>query len=366
MKKLLITLLFVCANIKCAIDTGNLVTLTTSLATLNNIKINLKQNMPYSSLWRSIIKNDFKPVDANNLLQNFTLDCENNINENMAIPKHKPNKTTLRIATYNVHALSDPNRKLNFKKIIEVIKNINADIIILQEMPQYNKHKDTIRQVNTLLEKLDYTYKHNNLFIPCFYTKSIGMCGNIILIKNHVEYKILNKTIFEVDKHNKKIRAFIGISVKPTPKIDFNIYGTHLDVYDETGKTSTLEILELIEIINAQNKPSIIAADCNAVRKSDYLYKVNDYTAWDLLNTVNKIRTGIQVPTETLNNLIKNGFQDCFTKNRQQPPKFTVWTGTAVDFLWLNKNWNLPIVGTYVYYSDASDHLPIIMDIKID
>ena len=63
--------------------------------------------------------------------------------------------------------------------------------------------------------------------------------------------------------------------------------------------------------------------------------------------------------------LENNEFQDCFTKSKQQCPKFTVWSGTAVDFMYLDKKWDLPIAGCHTYYSSASDHLPVIMDVKV-
>ena len=112
----------------------------------------------------------------------------------------------------------------------------------------------------------------------------------------------------------------------------------------------------------------------------------------DQLNTPTRAGKSNQmlqhVPTDTLDFIEQQGFQDSFTQahtktfNRATAskataqrdadahaqhaklsnPTYTVWTGTVVDFIFCSPEWNLP-VESYIYYSTASDHLPVIMDI---
>ena len=84
---------------------------------------------------------------------------------------------------------------------------------------------------------------------------------------------------------------------------------------------------------------------------------------WNLLQYEDNARKSPTI-TKSLDLLEKAGFVDCFTKASFKKPKFTVWSGTTVDFLML-KNWHLPISWCGVMYTTASDHLPVIMDIKI-
>lgn len=72
----------------------------------------------------------------------------------------------------------------------------------------------------------------------------------------------------------------------------------------------------------------------------------------------------IATPTATMTLIEQAGFKDSFAKAGLQGPKFTVWTGKVVDFIWLDNKWLLPLTGSYVYYNAASDHCPVLVDIK--
>ena len=57
-------------------------------------------------------------------------------------------------------------------------------------------------------------------------------------------------------------------------------------------------------------------------------------------------------------------------------PAFTHWTGTTVDYLYLLDDreetdrkksiGGATVLGTYVVFSDLSDHLPVVTDLAID
>jgi len=115
------------------------------------------------------------------------------------------------------------------------------------------------------------------------------------------------------------------------------MYGTHLEVSgtEEIRGKQVQEILKIVKLFNNNNV--MIAADFNTVRE----------------NSPIKI-------------LQKAGFKDCFTYLGWQHPTYTSWTGKEIDFIFLSPKWNLPLAGCYVYYDAASDHLPIIMDIKLE
>src|SRR4029078_1034715 len=68
--------------------------------------------------------------------------------------------------------------------------------------------------------------------------------------------------------------------------------------------------------------------------------------------------------TMALDYVASEGYKDSFTRGGFAAPQFSVWTGTLIDFLFLSPKWNLGISGSYVFYNWASDHIPVIMDIK--
>jgi len=333
-------------------------------------KQDAKQTMPPASVWQ--LANAGDGLSKPELIKQFFADCQALADqENQAIPKHTPNENTVRIATYNVHFWQpadrewkdaeregkDADNRKSFDKIIATIKSVNADILVLQEVRLSEIGKSLIMPE---LKKAGYTFI---IFKNTKHPKETPF-GNMIVSK----YPIIESSTKTYDADQKiarERRNYIKVKVALPGQQQFAIYGTHLDVYDESEKLRTQEVQELIDTAQRADEPCMILGDCNAVRESDYQYTVQGKKVWDLLTQAHKNRTHREVPTAALKRFEQNNFTDCFAKSNQTFPKFTVWTGTAVDFIWLNQQWKLPIAGSYVYYSAASDHFPIITDVKI-
>jgi endonuclease/exonuclease/phosphatase family metal-dependent hydrolase len=160
-------------------------------------------------------------------------------------------------------------------------------------------------------------------------------------------------------------RNFVHAKIRlPTNEI-VSIYGTHLNVTDESERRRVSEVEELLKIVEADATPNkVIAGDFNAVRPTDYQYAIAGKKVWDLLVADDRSR-GIATPTVALQLLERAGFKDSFAMTRALGPLFTVWSGKIVDFIWLSRGWYLPVYGSYVYYSAASDHCPVITDITV-
>jgi len=317
------------------------------------------QNHQPSSIWQEILRSGKDDINLDQKIACYIQDCKKLTHENSAIPFHQMNQNTVRFATYNVHfwhgAGHGKSKQGNFENIIKVIKKINADVIVLQEVVLSDKF-DTIK----LFEKMGYKY-----WAFCK-TVNHGSFGNMLLSKYPIIKSVITK-LFDADKKIKKQqRGFVNMRIQLPNNKAVSVYGTHLDVYDESENTRLAEIQELIEFTKQdKNQNIIVTADFNAVRKQDYQYKINDKLVWDLVNKSNKSRFGINTPTKALDELASESFVDSFTKSTIPGPKFTVWSGTVVDFIFLNKNWNLPISGCYVMYTSESDHIPVIMDVKV-
>lgn len=313
---------------------------------------------PISSVWHEIAQGrELSGAQKNRL---FIEDCARLSSLNRAIPQHYTgDKKIFRVMTYNIHYWTDPFRQPSFDRILEVIREINADVLILQEVipqPGFGASEREAKGFWKKFEELGYRYH--------FFKEAVFLgvpFGNAILVKYPV--KCESEGIFE-EKFGQP-RSYLFTKIVLPNKKTVSVCGTHLDVYDETGAARKRQIVELTKIIAEEQENIVLGADFNEVRKQDYQYQVDGKTVWDLLTADFKNRTGLEfVPTEVHDYLAKNNFIDSFSKMHQPLPRFTVWSGTMVDFLYL-KNWNLPIVGCYVYYSSASDHLPVIMDIDI-
>ena len=323
------------------------------LLTDNRPKIEQKQHMPIASIWLDTSK--YKS-NAQYKKQLFIQDCKQYATENNKIPVRKEDPSLVRIATYNIHAWKNPYGKKNLDTILDVINTIDADVIILQEAvldPALMNYIST--RLNCSLTNKNFcktiSYKNNTEF------------GNIIISKLPIH--ALTSHTYAVPQ-GKETRCFIKAELVLANQKKLSIYGTHLEVHDKSWNESkrVSEIKELLTYTSTDtNENIIIAGDLNAVRKEDYQYKIFGKAMWPLLVRENRLR-GYPTPTKALDTLKANGFIDSFTKTDSSNPRFTVWTGTAVDFIFLSPQWNLPLAGSYIYYNGASDHLPVILDIK--
>jgi endonuclease/exonuclease/phosphatase family metal-dependent hydrolase len=329
--------------------------------------IKTQQHEP-SSTWTKIAKNTPYPF-RNAKVQCFIDDCTKLELLNKCIPSHAFGDGICRIATYNVHywtnAWTGFNQCGNFDVILATIENVKADILILQEVnwdkSQWNDLSNS--EIIQKFEALGYKY---NIFGEA--AKIYGApFGNVIFSKYPFEKSVSAK--YNVIK-NGEDRSYVHVSIELSPGHKISIFGTHLDVFDESGAIRKQQIEILTKKIDELkiDKNILVAADFNEVRECDYQYNVEGKSVWEMLKTDNKTRDNKtrdnQTPVTVAEHLTKSGYIDCFSKSNFPAPKFTVWSGTMVDFIYL-KNWDLDIVGCYVYYSAASDHIPVIMDVKI-
>lgn len=328
--------------------------------------------------------------------------------ENAKIPQKTSN--TVRVATYNVHFWRNPYNSdwnnaqdlpgyVNYEvdKIIEVIKMVNADILILQEVGGGAQNK--WGSIKKMLEG-EYGYK----YVACASTSPNGVYkeGNLYNCI-YSKFPFVGKTVEKqyatnpvLTSVNAEQRSFVGARIQLPNKKEISVYSTHLEVRpikaksaDGKGRNLTPDaarkeqMQELLEYIKANdtNPNVIIGADFNTFRKQDLeAYNIGGITLWSILEkewpTILK-ETAKDVPqgmsqfvdkspgnaTSALDYIASEGYIDSFTRGKFTPPQFSTWTGTLIDFLFLSPTWNLGLKGGYVFYNWASDHIPVIVDI---
>jgi endonuclease/exonuclease/phosphatase family metal-dependent hydrolase len=138
------------------------------------------------------------------------------------------------------------------------------------------------------------------------------------------------------------------------------IYGTHLDVYEADNRVGEVEEL-VSEKVNDPIMPknirdkSIIMADFNNLRKSDY-----PAVAFKHITS----RPHTDGDTRCMDILDNLGFKSTFDVLGVPNPKYTCWAGTTIDFILLKEDTDLAkrLYKSFVYYTDASDHLPVVAD----
>lgn len=319
------------------------------------------QNFITPSIWEQAGQGSNKHLSKQGKIELFTKDVQNLAKENQYIPPKTDD--IVRIATYNVHHWADAYETENLDRTLETIKTINADILILQETSwgQSCFLEISADALEEKLRKIGYAHGYDS------FCHSASICGaqvgNIILSKYPLT-KISQK-VFDVNETNfPEVRCFIRTEiVVPGISQPLVVYGTHLDVLDKTEHVRRVQMQELAHIVKKEkNNNVLVAADFNSLKKDDYAYAIQGVPVWDLIQADSKAR-GTAAPTSVLDILTQEGFKSSFAMIGLQNPTFTVWSGKSVDFIFLSKNWDIPVVGSYVYYDTASDHLPVIMDL---
>ncbi len=253
--------------------------------------------------------------------------------ENDKIPKK--DSSIFRIMTYNIHYWRNPeNTKDVMQDMITAMQAINPDLVILQEVSGsagFGKRGPVMNScaVQTLQSKLNMKD-----FAACNTIRN-SWFGNVIASKSLFTKK--ERFFFRTQHHRTQKRCNLFMELQLPNKQLISGYGTHLEVKgpDTVRLSQIKEITDYIEQ-NLKNKNVFIAADFNSKRNS-----------------------------QAIKYLQQQGFKDCFSYMGWQHPQYTHWAGKEIDFIFLSPDWNLPLAGCYVWYDAASDHLPVIMDIKV-
>ena len=186
--------------------------------------------------------------------------------------------------------------------------------------------------------------------------------------ENSDKYSLYNLKKMKCLSHDKfgdlkEYRGFTHLVITKN-NVNINILTVHLDVYDETGEIRLLEISEIYEyIINQKLVNVFILGDFN-----EWVCKKGDATYKSSLIDFRK-RTGLDHFSTRVHTFLESkNFTNVFSlKNKY--PKFSCWSGKLVDFCYVfNDTFDdqLEITDIHMPLVPYSDHLPIVLDLKIN
>ncbi len=228
----------------------------------------------------------------------------------------------LRVMTWNTHMLLNLAEEVSVvDENLNVIKTINADVLILQEIP--NIDIDRHQLLKDGLTKIGH--KHQ------IYRRS-GSDDAIlgIMIASRFPLQFMHK----LELGNRRIALSVSLR---TPSDEYVVIGTHLEVSDKEIRRAQVDNIAHY-IISNRLKNVMLAGDFNSqwtsssingLKFSQYMYEVFRNIDWD-------------------------------------HPEYTCWSGAEIDYIWIDEGLIDHIDGAYVYHSSVSDHLPLIMDINHD
>lgn len=250
----------------------------------------------------------------------------------------------LRVVTYNIMG-EKTARGVQTTAMFDELKKINADVVIIQEA----KLPHTVN----MLKDLGYQYT-----ATCAGSGVYAEMVNIIASKVPFATKPMQHTFKSMRTTNTRVKhqlCFVKVTLDAKAcgsKKPLTIYGVHLDGSDELLRFEELNYIKQMVSQYDNGSNVLIAGTFNETRDMPGL-TIFEHALFD-----DKNPTGYVTP---------------FAKLGIKEPSFTHWSGKELDYIYLKDwyaqngakvaDWNMPIVGAYLYYSDATGRMPVMVDI---
>lgn len=262
-------------------------------------------------------------------IDSYISDCQTHSKYNI-IPSIPP-KTT-RICSYNIHKWMYPSNKYgNEEDVIEIVEKLYPDIIGFQEIVSEAK----FLELWSVFEEIGYDYRTD--------------------IRKEIECPMMKMSKFLVsDITPPQINKFSTVGLYTSSlNTEFVVCNLHLDAHDSTGIKRKKEMREIIKYLDSEY-PTIVMGDFNALKVDDY---TEEERQWLMRHN-----QGYPLDFQTIDVIEEAGFRDTFGSKSF---KYSTWSARRVDFIFTRGIKKENIVNTGAFYTTASDHVPIFVDLLI-
>ncbi len=234
---------------------------------------------------------------------------------------------TLRVMSYNIHHGEGLDGKLDLERIAKLIVDAKADVVGLQEVDK-GCERTQRRDLPAELAKLTGMTVQFDKNIP----NQGGEYGNAVLTKFPIKRA-----------KNTHLKSFANGEQRGVQQLVLDVRGrevlfmnTHLDARREPVEREH-SATELKEIVSAAGKmPVILVGDFNAVPTAPSVATVREFLtdAWPVVSKVGGFTIPVKKPTR------------------------------RIDYVWITPALVEPMK-MEVLHSEASDHLPIIAELRL-
>lgn len=162
-------------------------------------------------------------------------------------------KRTLRVMSYNIHVGIGMDKKLDLRRIADVINRERPDLVGLQEVDRGVERTGRIDEIVELarLTGMEYAFAPNLRYQGGWY--GVAVLSRLpILATEHRRYANLRET---------ERRGFIRVEVATASGQRLDFVTTHLDYQYEDGRL--FETQQLMKALEATKTPLIIVGDFN-------------------------------------------------------------------------------------------------------
>ncbi|PCI05688.1 MAG: endonuclease [Hyphomicrobiales bacterium] len=229
----------------------------------------------------------------------------------------------MRVASYNIRKSVGLDRKRNPERILDVLNEINADVVFLQEVDRRIGERASTLSSELLAQHTDYHAADITIR-----EHSLGWHGNAILVRKEIEFQ----KAWRIELPTLEPRGAIAADIL-VAGTTVRCVATHLGLIARIRKAQIKKIANALHL-EPDDPPTIIAGDFNEWRKSD-------------------------IHTEL--------FGDGYKMIDPQPSFHSALPFAALDRIVISKD--IEFLKSDVHRSKkskvASDHLPIWADLKL-
>ena len=235
----------------------------------------------------------------------------------------------MRVMTYNIHVGIGMDKKLDLRRISQVILSDRPDLVALQEVDRGVKRTSGIDEIVELarLTRMDYAFAPNLDYQGGKYGVAI-LSRYPILAIDHRRY---------ANKREAERRGLLRVEVMVKGQ-RVNFVNTHLDY--QFADARLFETEQLLKALASVDGPLIVAGDFNdePTGRSYQLMLSNFTDGW--------------------NDVLERGGGNGLTYPSDKPVK-------RIDYIFIRKNNGVSAIKAVVRSTLASDHLPLVVDLEL-
>ncbi|HQO62767.1 MAG TPA: endonuclease/exonuclease/phosphatase family protein, partial [Syntrophorhabdus sp.] len=167
----------------------------------------------------------------------------------------KQYRERLRVTTYNIHKCVGLDRLKRPERVVEVLREIDADIIGLQEVVSIPGRNVEMDQARYIADALGMEYRMGTTR-----TMGDGVYGNTLLSR----FPFMSNRTFDLSRPGREERGCLCVDLAVAKDSILHIYNTHLGTAFFERRHQAKNIMrELISNLKHQNGARILLGDFN-------------------------------------------------------------------------------------------------------